>query len=146
MSSATKLLPNDEWLLWLPYLEKHRPKGRRPPLNLRETFSAILWRHRNGAAWRAIPAELGGWETAFNLFDRWKRLGVWERLLADVAGEGASLGMVHLDGTNIRAHQKAGGAQKRGSPVRSGTSARRSDGPGAALAQRSAPSATVRVV
>jgi transposase len=76
--------------------------------------SAILWRHQNGAAWRAIPAELGPWWLAAQIVIRWARAGVWERLLDRVQNRGVALGMVFLDGTNIRAHQKAAGAAKRG--------------------------------
>jgi hypothetical protein len=43
---------------------------------------------------------------------RWARLGVWERLLDLVQQRGIALGMTFLDGTNIRARQKAAGAEK----------------------------------
>lgn len=49
---------------------------------------------------------------AAQTFIRWARLGVWERLLALVQQRGLQLGMTFLDGTNIRAHQKAAGAAK----------------------------------
>ena len=42
------------------------------------------------------------------------RAGVWERRLALVQECAVQLGMVFLDGTNIRAHAKAAGAAKRG--------------------------------
>ena len=52
---------------------------------------------------------------AAQTFIRWSRHGVWERLLAQVQQrEGIKLGMAFLDGTTIRAHQKAAGAAKRG--------------------------------
>lgn len=44
------------------------------------------------------------------LVARW----VWERLLGLVQEHSVQLGMVFLDGTNMRAHQKAAGAAKRG--------------------------------
>ena len=77
-------------------------------------MSAILWRHQNGAKWRAIPAELGPWWRAAQIFIRWARAGVWERLLGLVQDRGIQLGMVFLDGTSVRAHQKAAGAARRG--------------------------------
>jgi transposase len=89
-------------------------KRQDPAQDLRRTISAILWRHQNGAAWRAIPAELGPWWQAAQIVIRWARAGVWERLLDRVQNRGVALGMVFLDGTNIRAHQKAAGAAKRG--------------------------------
>ena len=46
-------------------------------------------------------------------FIRWSRLGVWDRLLALVQEHGVQLGMTFLDGTTIRAHQKAAGAARK---------------------------------
>ena len=79
------------------------------PKELRRTIAAILWRHRNGATWRAIPAKLGPWWLAAQLFIRWAGLGAWERLLElaqDCAG-GLERGLAFLDGTSIRAHWTA---------------------------------------
>ena len=93
-----------------------RPRGKTPHEDLRRTLEAIIWRHRNGATWRAVPAELGEWYNAAQTFIRWGKQGVWERLLAlaqERAG-GAELGMAFLDGTNVRAHAKAAGAPKKG--------------------------------
>jgi transposase len=97
-----------------PLIEACRPKGKTPPHDLRRTLSAILWRHQNGAKWRAIPDELGPWWRAAQIFIRWAKAGVWERLLSLVQERGVQLGMVFLDGTSIRAHQKAAGAARRG--------------------------------
>jgi hypothetical protein len=53
--------------------------------------------------------------TGGQLFIRWAKLGVWERLLERVQEQhGVVLGMTFLDGANLRAHHKAAGAQKRG--------------------------------
>lgn len=40
-------------------VEACRPKASTPPQDLQRTISAILWRHQNGAKWRAIPSDLG---------------------------------------------------------------------------------------
>jgi transposase len=47
-----------------PLVEACRPKGKTPPRDLRRTLEAIIWRRRNGAAWRAIPTEFGSWWAA----------------------------------------------------------------------------------
>ena len=108
------MLSDAQWAILEPLVEACRPKGKTPPQDLRRTLSAILWRHQNGAKWRAIPADLGPWSRAAQTFIRWARLGVWERLLALVQERGVKLGMVFLDGTSVRAHQKAAGAARRG--------------------------------
>ncbi len=108
------MLSDAQWSELEPLVEACRPKAKTPPQDLHRTMSAILWRHQNGAKWRAIPAALGPWWRAAQIFIRWARAGVWERLLSLVQERGLQLGMVFLDGTNVRAHQKAAGAAKRG--------------------------------
>ena len=108
------MLSDGQWALLEPLIEACRPKGKTPPQDLRRTLSAILWRHQNGAKWRAVPEELGPWWRAAQIFIRWARAGVWERLLNLVQECGIQLGMVFLDGTSVRAHQKAAGARRKG--------------------------------
>ena len=71
------------------------------------------------------PAELGPWWLAAQLFIRWAKQGVWERLLELMQQRGIALGMTFIDGTNIRAHQQAAGAKKGDAIARSETCARR---------------------
>jgi len=104
------MLSDAQWSELEPLAEACRPKAKTPPQDLQRTLSAILWRHQNGATWRAIPEDLGPWWRAAQIFIRWSRAGIWERLLSLVQERGVQLGMVFLDGTNIRAHQKAAGA------------------------------------
>jgi transposase len=113
------------WALWKPLLEEVRPQGKTPPKELRRTISAILWRHQNGAKWRSLPNDLGPWWKAAQTFIRWARLGVWERLLERAQQRGIALGVTFIDGTSIRAHHKAAGAEKRGPTARSATAVRR---------------------
>ncbi len=116
------MLTDEQWALLEPLVEVCRPPAKVPPSNLRRTVSAILWRHTNGAKWRALPEEFGPWgvralpgrrRLAAQTFIRWSRLGVWERLLVMAQARGVELGMAFLDGTSIRAHQKAAGATKK---------------------------------
>ena len=64
--------------------------------------------------------------------------GRLERLLALVQERGVALGMAFLDGTSMRAHQKAGGAARKGALKRNGTYVKRLAGLVAALAPRPA--------
>ncbi len=115
------MLTDAQWTMLEPLIEACRPAPQVPPRHLRRTVGAILWRHDNGAKWRAVPDELGPWWMAAQTFIRWSRLGVWERLLTLVQAQGVQLGMTFLDGTNIRAHQKAAGAAKKRTLQRNGT-------------------------
>jgi transposase len=119
-------------------IEACRPAVKVPPQHLRRTISAIVWRHDNGAKWRAVPAELGPWWMAAQTFIRWSRLKVWERLLALVQKKGVQLGMTCLDGTSIRAHQKAAGAAQKAALQHNETVVKRSAGLVAAMAPKPA--------
>ena len=119
------MLTDEQWAMLEPLIEACHPAAKVPPQHLRRTISAIVWRHDNGAKWRSIPAELGPWWMAAQTFIRWSRLKVWERLLTLVQEQGVQLGMTFLDGTNIRAHQKAAGAAKKVTLQRNETIVRR---------------------
>ena len=130
------MLTDAQWTMLEPLVEACRPHAKVPPSDLRRTMSAILWRHENGAKWRALPAELGPWWMAAQTFIRWARLGVWERLLNLVQERGVQLGMTFLDGTNVRAHQEAAGARRKGALKLNETIVRRLAGLVAAMAPR----------
>jgi len=133
-----QVLTDAQWEVLAPLIEACRPRGKTQHHDLRRTIEAIIRRHDNGAKWRSIPPELGPWWVAAQTFNRWGHLGVWERLL-EAAQEGeVELGMAFLDGTNIRAHQKAAGAARKGGRRQSGTGARRSAARAAASARRPA--------
>ena len=119
------VLTDRQWAMLEALIEECRPHAKVPSPHLRRTIEAILWRHQNGAKWRSLPAELGPWWMAAQTFIRWARLGVWERLLILVHDNGVRLGMTFLDGTNIRAHQKAAGASRKGDLQKSETAVRR---------------------
>ena len=123
-NTGVQIFTDEAWAIWEPLIEAVRPHGKTPPKDLPRTVSAIFWRHQNGAKWRSIPSELGPWWRAAQLFIRWAKHGVWERLLELVQQRGVALGMSFLDGTSIRAHHKAAGAQKRGSTASSETRVR----------------------
>lgn len=129
------MLTDAQWAGLEPLLDQCRPKGKTAPRDLRRTMSAIVWRHQNGAKWRAVPGEYGPWSRAAQTFIRWSRLGVWERLFALAQGNGVSLGLTFLDGTNVRAH-KAAGARRKGARRRNATHAKRLAARAAATAPR----------
>jgi transposase len=135
---TTRVLTDAQWKRLAPLIEAVRPRGKTGHRDLRHTIEAIVWRHRNGATWRSIPSELGPRWRAAQTANRWGHLGVWERLLSLAQERGVALGMAFLDGTTIRAHQKAAGAARKGGPQRSGTRARRSAARAAATARRPA--------
>jgi transposase len=132
------MLTNGQWAALEPLIEACRPPAKVAPQNLRHTMSAILWRHQNGDKWRAVPEVLGPCWKATQTFIRWSRLEVWERMMALAQKNRVALAMTFLDGTNIRAHQKAAGAPRKRIRLHNATGVRRWADPGAASAPRPA--------
>lgn len=130
------MLTDEQWAVLDPLIEAVRPPAKVPLRHLRRTVGAIVWRHDNGAKWRAVPAELGPWWMAAQTFIRWARLDAWERLLMLVQEQGVQLGMTFLDGTSTRAHQKAAGAAEKAALQRNETIVRHLAALVAAMAPR----------
>ena len=81
----------------------------------RTVINGILWKLRTGSPWRDVPERHGPWQTCFDRFNRWRRDGTWDRLLAHAQTKNDAVGEVEwevsVDDTVIRAHQHAAGAR-----------------------------------
>jgi transposase len=106
-----QVLSDVQWVKFEAAIAAANLRGARPRKHERRTIEAIIWRLANGAKWRSIPAELGPWHHAYLRFRRWAVAGVWDRIMAHVVADGEpQLGFACIDGTIVRAHQKAAGA------------------------------------
>ena len=89
-------------------------------------INAVLWIGKTGAPWRDLPERFGPWGSVWKRFDRWAKKRVWKRVFE--ALQDPDLEWMILDGTVIRAHQHAAGAEKKQRPAtrlnRSGCSSR----------------------
>ena len=73
---------------------------------------AVLYRFRTGVPWRDLPERYGPYTTAYNRFNRWRKAGVWDRLMDAVTK--AHDGQVQMiDSSIVRVHQHASGVKKR---------------------------------
>ena len=98
-----------------PLLPPHKPKTGRPAVAHRRILNGILWLLRTGAPWRDLPERYGPWGTVASRLYRWRKAGLWARLLAAVQQQADGTGQLdwdthYVDGTIIRAHQHAAGA------------------------------------
>lgn len=57
-----------------------------PRVDDRRVLSGIIFVIRNGLRWRDAPSDYGPHKTIYNRFTRWSRLGVFNRILAELAG------------------------------------------------------------
>jgi transposase len=102
-------LTDHEWSILSPLLP-NKPRGV-PRVDDRRVLNGILWRFRTGSPWAEIPERYGPSTTCYNRFVRWRRAGVWDRLLAAVSAayDGA---IVMIDSTCVRVHQNAATGKK----------------------------------
>jgi transposase len=88
----------------------------------RQVINGILWQLRTGAPWRDMPERYGPWKTAHERLRTWTRDGTWERIMAEVVTKDDSVGdvefVISIDSSNVRAHQHAAGARKKGAAAR----------------------------
>ena len=57
----------------------------------RRVISGIIFVIRNGLRWRDAPKDYGPHKTIYNRFIRWSRLGVFNRIFAELAAKGGKL-------------------------------------------------------
>jgi hypothetical protein len=53
---------------------------------------AIVWLDRTGVPWRGLPGQFGPWATVASRFYRWRRQGVWDRVLQALQGDADAQG------------------------------------------------------
>jgi transposase len=77
-------LTDDEWAGIRPMLP-NKPRGI-PRVNDRRVLNGIFWVLRSGAPWRDLPNVFGPYTTCYNRFVRWRRAGVWGKIMNALAG------------------------------------------------------------
>src|SRR5579884_2308741 len=77
-----------------------------PRVDDRRVLSGIVFVIRNGLRWRDAPGAYGPHKTIYNRFVRWSRLGVFNRIFAELASVGRSERLM-IDATHLKAHRTA---------------------------------------
>ncbi len=80
-----KYLLNDElWEQIKPHIPGERPDKKKPGrsrMDDRRAMQAILYIHRTGIQWNALPRSLGACSTVHDRFQEWQQAGVFEQLM-----------------------------------------------------------------
>jgi transposase len=76
-------LSDSEWAAIKPLLPNKSRGVRR--VNDRRVLNGIFWVLRLGAPWRDLPVCYGPRTTCYNRFIRWRRAGVWGRIMDSLA-------------------------------------------------------------
>src|SRR4051794_12602817 len=112
-------LTDAQWARLEPLLPPEKPWTGRPNDDHRQILNGILWVLNSGAPWRDLPRRYGPVGPVSSRFYRWRRAGVWHRVLEALQALADAEGRVgwelhFLDSTVVRAHQHAAGARKAG--------------------------------
>jgi transposase len=112
-------LTERQWQRLAPLLPPLKSGKRGHPYNdHRPVINGILWVLRTGASWQDLPERYGPAKTCFDRFNRWRRSGLWDRILQTLQAEADAAGdliweQVSVDASSVRAHQHAAGARHR---------------------------------
>jgi putative transposase len=85
-----------------------------PRVDDRRIVSGIIFVIRNGLRWRDAPSAYGPHKTIYNRFIRWSRLGVFNRIFAELAAKGGKPDQLMIDATHLKAHRTAASLLKKG--------------------------------
>jgi transposase len=85
-----------------------------PRADDRKVVSGIIYVIRNGLQWRDAPTAYGPHKTLYNRFIRWSRMGVFNRIFAELAGSAGAPDRLMIDATHLKAHRTAASLFKKG--------------------------------
>lgn len=110
-------LTDAQWARLKPLLPPEKPKTGRRNKPHRKVINGILWILRTGAPWDDLPKRYGKTKTVSSRYYRWRKAGIWDRILAALQADADQAGKldwtIHfVDSTVVRAHQHAAGAKR----------------------------------
>ena len=85
-----------------------------PRVDDKRVLSGIIFVIRTGLRWRNAPRDYGPHKTIYNRFIRWSRLGVFNRIFAELSAKGPRPERLMIDATHLKAHRTAASLLKKG--------------------------------
>ena len=73
-------LTDAQWQILKPFFRKKSNRGRKVVYERRLVVNAILYVVRTGCQWRMLPHDFPPWKTVYQMFYRWRKAGLWERI------------------------------------------------------------------
>ncbi len=78
-------LTDEQWQAIRAFLPKRQTKAGHPVvLSRKDLLDAILYILATGCQWRSLPHDFPPWGTVSSQFHRWRKAGVWDKVLAVV--------------------------------------------------------------
>lgn len=110
MSHGRYDLTEFEWKTIQPLLP-NKPRGV-ARVDDRRVLNGIFFILRSGSPWADLPERYGPCTTIYNRFNRWRKAGVWDKLMdAIIEAHGGKVQMI--DSTSVRVHQQAAAQKNR---------------------------------
>jgi len=111
-------LTDEQWALVEGLIPASTARTGRPARDRREMLNGIFWILHTGAPWRDLPERFGPWQTVYDHFAKWRRNGVFARIIDALQIKLDDKGLVDwelwcVDGANVRAARAAAGAEKK---------------------------------
>ena len=109
---------DEQWAVVEPLIPRSAAKTGRPASDRRLVVNGIFWLLSTGAPWRDLPERFQPWQTVYGHFSRWRRDGVFARIVEALQIKLDKDGLIDwdiwcVDGANVRAARAAGGADKK---------------------------------
>lgn len=73
-------LTDAQWQILKPFFRKKSNRGRKVVYERRLVVNAILYVVCTGCQWRMLPHDFPHWKTVYQIFYRWRKAGLWERI------------------------------------------------------------------
>ena len=65
---------------------------------------------KTGAPGRDLPSEFGAWQTVYNRFSQWAKLGIWDEVLKELSKD-ADPEAIMIDASFVKLRQQGTGAK-----------------------------------
>src|ERR1700719_1613232 len=105
-------MTEEDWEIVLALFDAAQSERGEPGRDDRKFLEAMHYFTVHSITWRALPAEFGNWNSVWKRFWRLSRRGVFEAMLALLAGMRGTGHLVQMvDSTIVRAHVSAAGAK-----------------------------------
>lgn len=85
-----------------------------PKVDDRRFISGVVFVIRNCRRWRNAPADYGPPKPIYNLFLRWSRMGVFNKIFAGLAAKDGRPDKLMINATRLRAHHTGASLLKKG--------------------------------
>ncbi len=111
-------LTDEQWALVDPHVPLSTARTGRPARDRRTLLNGIFWILCTGAPWRDLPERFGPWQTAYDHFRKWRKSGVFARIIETLQVKLDNQGYIDwelwcVDGSSVRAARAAAGADKK---------------------------------